>query len=80
MAGLVQGLRTGVTAWNNQTRALAARGDLDATDRTLRTLIARMEPGRHHGRPPIFKGTARSLTFTTTCRSAADALASRMRT
>jgi len=78
MAGLVQGLRTGVAAWNNQTRVLAARGDVDATDRTIRTLIARMNPGGASGRPPILRATARSLTFTTTMPDAADALPSRV--
>ena len=78
MAGLVQGLRTGVTAWNNQTKAVAARGDLDATDRTIRILLARMNPGGASGRPPILKATARSLTFTTAMPDAADALPSRI--
>ena len=75
MVGLVQGLRTGLTAWTNQTRAVAARGDLDATDRTIRTLIGRMNPGGASGRPPILKATARSLTFTTAMPDAATASA-----
>ena len=45
MAGLVQGLRLGVSVWTTQTKRLAASGHLDLTDRTLRTLIARMDPG-----------------------------------
>jgi general secretion pathway protein J len=74
MAGLVQGMQVAVTAWTTQTRALGARSDLDATDRTLRTLMARMEAGGITGRPPLFKGTARSVTFTTELPEAADAL------
>jgi general secretion pathway protein J len=77
MAGLVQGLRLGVSVWITQTKRLAASGDLDSTDRTLRTLIARMDPGGLSGRPPTFKGTARSLVFTTTLPDAAAGLAVR---
>ncbi len=77
MAGLVQGLRLGVSIWTTQTKRLAAGGDLDSTDRTLRTLIARMDPGGLSGRPPTFKGTARSLVFTTTLPDAAAGLAVR---
>ena len=77
MAGLVQGLRLGVSVWTTQTKRLAASGDLDSTDRTLRTLIARMDPGGISGRPPTFKGTARSLVFTTTLPEAAAGLTMR---
>jgi prepilin-type N-terminal cleavage/methylation domain-containing protein len=66
MAGLVQGLRVGVSTWTKQMRGLTERGDLDSADRTLRALIARMDPGGVSGRPPILKGTARSMEFTTT--------------
>ncbi len=77
MAGLVQGLRLGVSLWTTQTKRLAVSGDLDSTDRTLRTLIARMDPGGLSGRPPTFKGTARSLVFTTTLPEAAAGLTMR---
>jgi general secretion pathway protein J len=75
MAGLVQGLRIGISTWHMQTRALAARGDLDAADRTLRTLMARMDPGGVSGRPSLFKGTSLSLVFTTKLPQASDNLA-----
>jgi prepilin-type N-terminal cleavage/methylation domain-containing protein len=65
MASLVQGLRASVTAWTNQTRRLTTGADLDSTDRTLRALIARMDPGGITGRPALFKGTTHNLTFTT---------------
>jgi general secretion pathway protein J len=77
IAGLVQGLRLGVNAWQAQARTLAARGDMDAADRTLRTLIERMDPGGVSGRPATFKGTARSLVFTTTLPQAADMMVTR---
>jgi general secretion pathway protein J len=77
MAGLVQGLRLGVNAWQAQARTLVGRGDVEATDRTLRTLIERMDPGGVSGRPATFKGTARTLIFTTTLPQAAETVATR---
>jgi general secretion pathway protein J len=77
MVGLVQGLRLGVNAWQAQARALTGRGDVEATDRTLRTLIERMDPGGVSGRPATFKGTSRSLVFTTTLPQAAEMMVSR---
>jgi len=77
MMGLVQGLRLGVTAWQAQSVTLAKRGDVEAADRTLRTLIERMDPGGVSGRPANFKGTSHSLVFTTTLPEAADTLVSR---
>jgi general secretion pathway protein J len=77
MTGLVQGLRLGVNAWQAQARTQAGRGDVDAADRTLRTLIERMDPGGVSGRPATFKGTARNLVFTTTLPEAADTMVTR---
>lgn len=65
MAGLIQGLRVSVSTWTAQTQKLSSNTDLDATDRTLRALIERMDPGGVSGRPALFKGTEHSLTFTT---------------
>jgi general secretion pathway protein J len=65
MAGLTQGMRFGFAAWRTQSRALIVRGDLDALDRTLRSLIARASPGSLSGQPPLFRATPRALTFTT---------------
>lgn len=72
MTGLVQGLRAGIGAWHAQTRTSAARGDLDAADRTLRSLIARIDPGGVSGRPSTFKGSSVSLMFTTMLPQAAE--------
>jgi general secretion pathway protein J len=77
MVGLVQGLRLGVNAWQAQARTMAGRGDVEATDRTLRTLIERMDPGGVSGRPATFKGTSHSLVFTTTLPEAADMMVTR---
>jgi general secretion pathway protein J len=74
MAGLVQGLRVGVSTWTIQTQKLAANADLDAADRTLRALIERMEPGGVTGRPALFKGTEHSLAFTTSLPGSAGTM------
>jgi general secretion pathway protein J len=78
MAGLVQGLRVGVSTWTAQTQKLSANSDLDATDRTLRALIERMDPGGVSGRPALFKGTEHSLTFTTSLPDPSGAAMSRV--
>jgi general secretion pathway protein J len=77
MTGLVQGLRLGVAAWRMQAHKLAEQGDADASDRTLRTLIARMDPGGFSPQKPTFVGNARGLVFTTILPEAAGALAVR---
>jgi prepilin-type N-terminal cleavage/methylation domain-containing protein len=77
MTGLVQGLRLGVVAWQMQSRRLAEQGDIDASDRTLRSLIARMDPGGFSPQKPPFAGNARGLVFTATLPEAAGALAVR---
>jgi prepilin-type N-terminal cleavage/methylation domain-containing protein len=77
MAGLAEGLRFGVAAWQTQARKTAERSDLDAVDRTLRTLIARMDPGGFSPQQPALVGNARNIVFTTSLPQAADALPSR---
>ena len=52
--GLSRGVDFGLRAWDRQSRGIAARGELDAVDRALRSLIARLDPdtdvaGRAHG-------------------------------
>jgi general secretion pathway protein J len=64
IVGLTQGLHWGVQAWDRQRRALDAMAELDATDRTLRSLIEQMEPGQRVDMPDI-TGTDRTLRFTT---------------
>jgi len=62
IAGLAQGLHFGMTAWSVQTTTIARDSALDTTDRTLRRLLAGMEPGEdpHH---PAISGTADALAF-----------------
>ena len=77
VTGLTQGLRLGVSAWHQQARSLALHGDLDATDRTLRGLVARMDAGGVSGQPPVFNGAFHSLTFKSSLPEAASGLAGR---
>jgi general secretion pathway protein J len=77
VAGLTQGVRTGISVWQTQKRELARRDDLHAADILLRDLLERMDPGGVSGQPPTIMGTARSLIFTTTLPQAADVLATR---
>ena len=63
IVGLSQGLHWTTQAWNRERRALDAVADLDTTDRTLRSLIQQMEPGRRVDMPDI-AGTDHTLRFT----------------
>jgi prepilin-type N-terminal cleavage/methylation domain-containing protein len=78
MASLVQGLRAGISAWTTQSERLARNADVDAADRTLRGLLARLDPGGVSGRPSLFKGTEHSLTFTTSVSDPAGAILSQV--
>jgi general secretion pathway protein J len=62
---LTRGTQFGFQAWRMQVRTLAGNGDSDPIERTLRTLIERMDPGGVTGLPPRFEGTEHSVTFTT---------------
>jgi general secretion pathway protein J len=64
MAGLAQGTRFGLRAWDAEARAIAGREDLDAVDRVLRRLIASMDPGSD-AEKALIQGNAQSLAFTT---------------
>ena len=77
MVTLAQGTQFGLRAWQSQARLTSERGDLDAVDRSLRTLIERINPGGYRGERPAFIGTPRSVTFRTELPMAAGALASR---
>jgi len=61
--GLAQGLRFGLAAWDHQTAAINRDGALDATDRTLRTLIAGILPGSDQ-RSPAVLGSQATFAFT----------------
>jgi general secretion pathway protein J len=62
MAGLAQGFRFGLAAWDVQARLLAGGGEIDAADRGLRRLIARMDPAGDAAHPPLL-GSASGMSF-----------------
>ena len=62
MAGLGQGIRLGRAAWSRQAALVDETADLDAVDRTLRTLLETATSGAIHGRND-FAGTADSVSF-----------------
>jgi prepilin-type N-terminal cleavage/methylation domain-containing protein len=63
VAGLAQGLRFGLRAWDFQNAAIARDSALDTTDRTLRGLLEDLAPGYDPRHPTIIGGPA-SLQFT----------------
>ena len=69
---LGDGVHLGLQAWQAQARTVAARGDLDAVDRLLRGLLARMDPGSTTVAPIVLGGPDR-LLFTAALPEAAAA-------
>ena len=59
-----QGTDFGVRALAMQARLLDQRADLDGVDRTLRGLVARMDPGSQND-PPTLSGNHAAFSFTT---------------
>jgi len=72
MAGLSGGVRLGLRAWDQQERAVAGHGDLDAADRALRRLIAGIDPGSPT-RTSFVTGSAGRLAMVTALPDAAPA-------
>ena len=72
VAGLAQGLRFGLAAWDRQALAIDRDGALDSTDRTLRRLLAGMMPGSDPQNPAVI-GTNSRLAFTSTLPRGAPA-------
>ncbi len=64
MLALSQGVQFGLRAWRAQARIVTEYGDLDAVDRTLRTLIGRMDPGSM-AEPTLLRGQEHTASFTT---------------
>lgn len=64
VAGLSQGLRFGLQAWDRAAALIEAGNTLDAVDRTLRGMVVQMHPGRPSQPAPIVAGRA-SLSFVT---------------
>ena len=72
MAGLSGGVRLGLRAWDQQERAVAGHGDLDAADRAVRQLIAGIYPGTPT-RTSMVDGTAGRLAMVTALPASAPA-------
>ncbi len=70
LAGLAQGVGFGLRAVEIQGRLVSQYADLDAADRLLRALVARMDPG-NLGEAPNVGGSADRLAFTTDLPEAA---------
>lgn len=62
MAGLSQGVRFGLQAWDVQTRKIAVGGDMDSVDRALRRLIEDADPGEPT-QDPTFIGNPHTLSL-----------------
>jgi general secretion pathway protein J len=67
LVGLSQTVRFGLTAWRQGARMSGAKTDLEAVDRTLRSVIENLAPGEDPARPSI-DGSASSLTGVTRMR------------
>jgi general secretion pathway protein J len=61
--GLTQGTQFGLRAWHAQAETIQATADLDSTDRLLRQLIERMDPGTETADPHI-EGNETTIAFT----------------
>lgn len=74
MLALTQGVRFGVQAWTSQARVVALGDDLDAADRTVRSLIERMNPGGVVGNAAKIEGDAHRFAFASVLPAAAAGL------
>lgn len=54
--GLNQGTRFGLAAWDQQSRMLARGGELDAVDRSFRSIVAHLVPRDDPNRPGLRGG------------------------
>jgi general secretion pathway protein J len=65
LAGLTQGIRYGMQAWQSQVRIASRSGDLDAVDRALRRMIEVMDPGDSQDDVMPVAATRNRLEFNT---------------
>ena len=71
VAGLQQGVRFGLSAWDAQERVTARRSDMDTVDRALRRLIEQAAPGGVGPLAPGLRGSASALQYLTAPPTAA---------
>jgi general secretion pathway protein J len=67
LVGLSQTVRFGLTAWRQDARLSDGKTDLEAVDRSLRTVIENLDPGEDAGLPAI-TGSADEMTGVTLSR------------
>jgi general secretion pathway protein J len=67
LAGLSQTVRFGLAAWQQDARLSGGKADLEAVDRTLRSVVENLIPGGDAARSSI-EGTANTLTGVTRLR------------
>jgi general secretion pathway protein J len=67
LVGLSQTVRFGLTAWRQEARLSDGKTDLEAVDRSLRSIVENFAPGDDAAQPPI-DGSADSLTGVTRLR------------
>jgi general secretion pathway protein J len=77
VAGLAQGFRFGMAAWDRQVRTIDRDSALDSTDRILRALLSRMVPGDNPNAPAVV-GNASRLVFTAELPVNAPAIPTRL--
>jgi general secretion pathway protein J len=77
MAGLAQSVRFGLSAWGTQAIIVDRHNDLDAVDRTLRTLIDQMDPGSSYTNGAQVEGDSRQFSFITELPVASGDMATR---
>jgi general secretion pathway protein J len=64
LAMLAQGLRVGVRGADSYHRSVRTQSDMEPVERALRHIIERMDAGMYP-EPPVVRGSARALAFTT---------------
>lgn len=67
LVGLSQTVRFGLTAWRQDAAMSDGKTDLEAVDRSLRSIVENLAPGDEAGRPSI-DGSADALTGVTRMR------------
>ena len=75
LVGLRQTVRFGLTAWRQEARLSDGRTDLDAVDRSLRSIIENLDPGEDTGQPAI-RGSAEAMSGVTRSRTPLSGLRS----
>ncbi len=64
LMGLSQTVRFGLTAWRQDARLSEGKTDLEAVDRSLRTIIENLAPGDEAAHPPILGSASTMIGLT----------------